>query len=370
MRTWTWLAGLAAIALSAAPAYAAAPGLLPMQGYLVDADGAPIDGATEIVFALYDADTDATPLFEETQSVTIDKGMFTAYVGQVEELDLALFRDQPVLYASMTIDGEELLPRVQLGSVPYAAYAQYCGAVDFADVTNVPADLTDGDRDTTYDAGAGLRLSRTTFSADLGVLQSRVTGTCTIGSAIRSIGADGSVQCEPDDDTTYSAGTGLMLSGTSFSADSSALQSRVTGSCAPGQAIRSIAEDGTVQCEADDVGGDVTGVIAGSGLSGGGPSGDVTLQVALTVSTQFTARYDALEDGYDSFRAVNTGLSDARSVCFLVEVQVPDDNDEDDTTHCRIVSIGGVWLVQAWGNGDDSAPPIGDVVCSARCLSW
>ena len=227
MRTWTWLVGLAAIVLSAAPAYAAAPGLLPMQGYLVDANGAPIDGATEIVFALYDADTDATPLFEETQSVTIDKGMFTAYVGQVEELDLALFRDQPVLYASMTIDGEELLPRVQLGSVPYAAYAQYCGAVDFADVTNVPANLTDGDQDTTYNAGAGLLLSRTTFSADLGVLQSRVTRTCTTGSAIRSIGADGSVQCEPDDDTTYSAGTGLMLSGTSFSADSSALQSQL-----------------------------------------------------------------------------------------------------------------------------------------------
>ncbi|MBP6881585.1 MAG: hypothetical protein KBC35_03085 [Candidatus Pacebacteria bacterium] len=52
----------------------------------------------------------------------------------------------------------------------------------------------------------------------------------------------------------YSAGTGLSLSGSTFSADTNYLQRRVSSNCAAGSSIRSIAADGTVTCEADDVG--------------------------------------------------------------------------------------------------------------------
>jgi hypothetical protein len=137
------------------------------------------------------------------------------------------------------------------------------------------------DTDTTYSAGTGLSLSGSTFSADTAVLQSRVTGTCAAGSSIRTIDASGAVTCETDTDTdtTYSAGSGLTLSGTTFSADTSTLQSRVTDTCATGEAIQSIDASGAVTCEA--VGpGDITGVTAGSGLTGGGSTGDATLAVA------------------------------------------------------------------------------------------
>jgi hypothetical protein len=60
------------------------------------------------------------------------------------------------------------------------------------------------DNDTTYSAGAGLSLSGTTFSADTSAMQARVGSSCAAGSSIRVIGSDGSVTCEPDDDTTYS----------------------------------------------------------------------------------------------------------------------------------------------------------------------
>jgi hypothetical protein len=106
------------------------------------------------------------------------------------------------------------------------------------------------DDDTTYSAGTGLRLTGTTFSVDTSAVQARVTGTCPVGQAIRAIGMDGSVTCEADDDTTYTAGPGLTLAGTTFAVNTAAIQSRVTGTCSAGQAIRAIGMDGSVTCEA------------------------------------------------------------------------------------------------------------------------
>jgi len=82
-------------------------------------------------------------------------------------------------------------------------------------------------------------------------VQDRVSSTCAAGSSIRAIAADGTVTCEADTDTntTYTAGTGLVLTGTEFSADTNQLQKRVSSSCAVGSSIRAIAADGTVTCE-------------------------------------------------------------------------------------------------------------------------
>ncbi len=61
----------------------------------------------------------------------------------------------------------------------------------------------------------------------------------------------------------------------------SVFQERVTGTCNPGSAIRAISADGTVVCEQDDSNpGTITGVTAGSGLTGGGTSGNVTVGIA------------------------------------------------------------------------------------------
>lgn len=58
-------------------------------------------------------------------------------------------------------------------------------------------------------------------------------------------------------------------------------QNRVTGTCATGSSIRAISSTGTVTCETDsDSGGDITEVIAGSGISvSGGTSGTVTVSI-------------------------------------------------------------------------------------------
>ena len=60
-------------------------------------------------------------------------------------------------------------------------------------------------------------------------------------------------------------------------------QDELTGAgCPTGQVVQAIAVDGTTTCVTDAIGGvgDITNVAAGTGLSGGGASGDVTLRIA------------------------------------------------------------------------------------------
>jgi len=108
------------------------------------------------------------------------------------------------------------------------------------------------DDDTTYSAGEGLTMFGTEFSMDANFVQSRVNGTCPQGQSIREINLNGSVVCEVDNDTTYSAGEGLTLTGDEFNVDGGVVQARVEDSCPAGQAIRAITADGDVVCEATE----------------------------------------------------------------------------------------------------------------------
>jgi hypothetical protein len=88
------------------------------------------------------------------------------------------------------------------------------------------------------------------------------------------------------DITGVAAGAGLLGGGDAgdleLVVDTTAVQTRVTGVCPAGQAVRAIGGNGSVACEPiAGGGGDITGVEAGGGLTGGGTSGDVTLAVSF-----------------------------------------------------------------------------------------
>ena len=112
-----------------------------------------------------------------------------------------------------------------------------------------------------------------------GDLQHRVTGTCGTGNFIIGVNADGTVSCAPDlsgtgDVTAVLAGTGLQGGAMSGDITLSLLQT-----CAVNQILKW--SGSAWLCSADVGGTGITGVTVGaaSGLTGGGSSGNVALSL-------------------------------------------------------------------------------------------
>ena len=171
-----WLACLLGL-VSASQALADAPAIVPVQGFLTDSDGAPVAGPHRLTFILYDAESDGRALYtDDRRSVEIERGQFVAYLGgEGDALDLALFRDNGGLWLEITVDGTDVIqPRTYLGSVPYAAYAQYCGdastlgGLSAADVSSTfvdaDGDTMTGDLSVEGDVSVGGKIASDKFS--------------------------------------------------------------------------------------------------------------------------------------------------------------------------------------------------------------
>lgn len=212
---------------AAATAFAqGAPSTVSFVARLSDG-GQPVSGSHDFVFAIYDAPTGGTQLWSEARNgLTVPQdGLLYLDLGSVTPLTSAILNGSP-RYLEITLDGTVSDPRVLIESVPYALSAGLASHASDAD------------------ALAG---------HDPSYFQRAVGMPCAMGSYVQGIAADGSLTCVPDQNTMYTAGTGLLLAGTTFSIDPATTQARVTGFCMTG-AIQAVNGDGSVTCLAPGTG--------------------------------------------------------------------------------------------------------------------
>lgn len=166
------------------------------QGQLKSSD-TPYTGSCDFAFGLFDVEFGGTALNTlQKNGVSVNEGYFTvildygsnAFSGENRWLEIS------VRCPTGTGDYTLLEPRQVMTAAPYALFAK---TSPWSGIIGLPAGFSDGvDNDTTYSAGTGLTLTGTTFSANTTYLQRRINGTCDSGYAIRVVNADGSVTCE------------------------------------------------------------------------------------------------------------------------------------------------------------------------------
>jgi hypothetical protein len=149
MKTSTVTGILLQLTLATMPSIgrAAAPPLLPIQGYLTDDSDAPLNGIYKVSFTLFDADKAGTALFDAIQPVAVSKGRFTVYLGDNKQLQLDKLHRANAVWLEVSIMqscgsdnacgaptpvNKTLSPRLQLATTAFAASAAYCASADNA----------------------------------------------------------------------------------------------------------------------------------------------------------------------------------------------------------------------------------------------
>jgi hypothetical protein len=172
---------------------AAVPGKIPVQGTLMDKDGNLIsDDAAQIIFIIYDAESEGNELWREERTLFVEKGNLAVYLGEIEPVTYEKIGGQDELWLSVTYGGEEM-SRIQLGSVPYAHEAQVA-----------------------HNAEAVGKYTETT-------LDDYFSAACSEGSYLRGWSGTSPI-CQTDEGgessgTTYTAGTGIIINGEVISVD-------------------------------------------------------------------------------------------------------------------------------------------------------
>ncbi len=278
------------------------------QGQLKGPTG-PINGLCDLRFRLFDAASGGIQVGSTVthEGVGLEDGLFTALLDfgpgafPGDARWLAVEVRCPAGAGSYT----SLSPRQPLTPGPYALYA---AAAPWAGLAGVPAGFADGvDNNTTYSAGTGLTLSGTTFSANTTYLQRRVSGTCGSGNAIRVVNADGTVACEPVGGAANAwllAGNAGTTPGTQFlgTTDSAPLEIKVNGA-------RVLRLEPPTGSEGPNLiggysGNSVTAGVVGATISGGGTSG---------FQNQVTDNYGTVGGGQRNRAGNDNGtLGDAR----------------------------------------------------------
>ena len=280
---------------------AAVPRLVNFSGKALDAQGKTITGIAGVTFAIYADQIDGPALWMETQNIQANsKGNYTVQLGATmpDGLPLDLFTSGAARWLGVTVNGGKEQPRILLLSVPYALKA-----ADAETVGGLPASafvlangsqgsgaqgasapvFVNAQKNTAAPAnhdvtGKGVvdyipMWNTTSDIVDSLIFQkaSKVGINTTAPTATLDVSGESAIR---DTLTLFPKGADstLAISGTSFNIANTGLVTFVSGQTFPGTG------DGTI-----------TGVSPGTDLTGGGKSGNVTLNLDITKVPQLNA---------------------------------------------------------------------------------
>ena len=232
------------------------------QGSLSDA-GTPANGTYDLRFALLSDNAPVPPIIVE--DVVVTDGVFTVELDFGSAIDGNDFELEVGVRAGSAMGGFTILsPTTPIRPTPQAQVAGLAGeAVSVSPNAVSSAGIADG--------------SVGSADVDSTQIQRRVGGACAEDEAIRAINADGTVSCETvaggvgtvTSVTTGSGLTGGPITGSGTIAIASGgvtsdhiqdgivsasdvnvdeIQRRITSTCPPGSAIRSVDNEGAVSC--------------------------------------------------------------------------------------------------------------------------
>ena len=110
----------------------ALPRIIDYQGFLTTPQGEPISGSLAMTFRLWDAREGGNELWQERQTLDVRLGYFTASLGVSQPISIDMFSSTP-RWLEIEIDGERLAPRKRINSVANALNASNASALNGVD---------------------------------------------------------------------------------------------------------------------------------------------------------------------------------------------------------------------------------------------